>query len=418
MILMKKFYLLLGLIFGFYAAPGQGSQPGLSIDQNGVTRRASLFLPSDYSADKTWPLVINFHGYTGDPEQHIAVTGMNALAEEAGFLIVYPQGLEVEPGFISNPFLPAKAPGWNIGGSLSEYDDIDFVSRLIDRIEENYNIDPARIYVCGMSMGGMMAYYVACQLSDQIAAVAAVAGEIPKMPGGLYDCEPSRPIPVLHFHGTDDILVLYNNLENNPGLGALGTVQFWVNNNECNSDQETQDLPDLDTEDESTVTSIYYSDCADDTEVLLYRINQGRHSWPGSDFPVPNNAAVIIVGKPNQDVNASAEILEFFDRHRLPESLTAFKTILPSEINLRVFPNPFHDQLQFEFTLKNPAAVQLTLFNALGQPVQNVIETRIGAGFHRVDWQPPAGQVPAGLYFYRLQVEEQLVSGSVLWQGR
>ncbi len=122
------------------------------------------------------------------------ISGWNDLAEEHGFLVVYPEGT----GF------PRR---WRAGGWPGDpMADVVFISDLIDTLSAEYNIDPARIYANGLSNGGGMSFLLGCALSDRIAAIGGVAGAY-ALP--LEDCLPSRPVPMIIFHGTVDAIVPY-----------------------------------------------------------------------------------------------------------------------------------------------------------------------------------------------------------------
>jgi polyhydroxybutyrate depolymerase len=123
----------------------------------------------------------------------VAFTGLNEKADEAGFLAVYPNGTGEK-----------RSLTWN-GGNCCGYavenqvDDVGFVRALLDDLEKVVTVDPSRVYATGISNGAIMAYRLASELSDRIAAVAPVAG-----PMGTATCSPRRPVSVMHFHGTDD----------------------------------------------------------------------------------------------------------------------------------------------------------------------------------------------------------------------
>lgn len=406
---MKKLYTFLCLILLSYPLLVRGQLTTIVINQDSVNRIARIYIPSAYTGEEPWPLVLNFHGALIDIDGQVA-HGMNETAETKGFLVAYPQGMEVK---LNNPLLPDRGSGWNIGGGLSENEDLAFINSLLDKIEADYNIDPARIYATGFSMGGMMSYYLACSFPDRIAGVASVAGGLSK-PGRLYDCEPERAIPVLHIHGTDDPLTNYFPTTDSPLFSAEGTTQFWVDNNNCTDDPVETEAPDTDTEDESTVTIFHHNDCAEGAEVLLYRVNEGRHSWPGTPVPPPTaGAGVFIIGKANMDINANEVILDFFGRHPLTSTRSPLR---PEEVQLSVFPSPFSDRLTFTFELPESARVRLTVFNSIGQVIPNLVDQQLPAGQQRVEWQTPSSRLPAGIYYYKLWIDARFVSQAVVKQ--
>lgn len=162
-------------------------------------------------------------------------------------------------------------------------------------MKDYYDIDLNRVYSTGMSMGGFMSYRLACELSERIAAIASVTGLLAAFP-----CTPARPLPVLQIHGTADGTVPYS--------GVSSTISFWVGENNCPVSPVITNLPDINSTDASTVTKSYYGFCDDSTEVILYTVNNGGHTWPD---------AAINIGVTNRDFNANSEVWNFFKKYAL-----------------------------------------------------------------------------------------------------
>jgi polyhydroxybutyrate depolymerase len=298
-------------------------------------RTYKLYVPADYTGDEPWPLVMVLHGFGLDADFMIAMTGMNAVADTGHFLVAYPQGLLVNNPSATPPF-PPIAPGWNIGNLFtSGNDDVGFVSKLIDKVSLSYNIEPAKVYACGLSNGGMMVNKLACELSGRIAAIANVAGSSAEM----VACDPGRPVPMLILHGTSDPIAPF---DGDPGFlqPVLNTISFWVGNNNCDAEPSETMLPDIVTSDSSTVTLKTYGNCDAEAEVLLYQVENGGHTWPGQLIPPPP-----FVGVLNEDFNATVEIWNFFNRHEHPnpagqvidaqfihnDSLRTYKLYVPAD---------------------------------------------------------------------------------------
>ena len=129
---------------------------------------------------------------------------MNALADQYGFIAVYPAGSERASG---------RGGTWNIGGasSPSSANDVAFVQALLSDLERAAPIDHARIYATGVSMGGVFSYRLACEMSNTFAAIAPVSATMVEP-----SCHPSSPVAVLHIHGTDD-----NRIPLNGGQGEM-----------------------------------------------------------------------------------------------------------------------------------------------------------------------------------------------------
>ena len=193
---------------------------------------------------------------------------MSIEADRGNFLAVYPAGT----GFLSH------MPTWNSGNCCAyalrnRVDDIGFFRVLIDQLEREYAIDPKRIYVTGISNGGMMAYRLGCELADKIAAIAPVEG------AQNSECRPAVPVSLIVFHGTADRLVPFNGGSTRFQIGPArkdnsvsNAISFWVNEDECS--------PRPHYEETRSAHLSTYSECKDNTGVVLYTIEGGRHAWP------------------------------------------------------------------------------------------------------------------------------------------
>lgn len=272
----------------------------------GVDRWYSLFVPNSYDGMPT-PLVIDLHGYLSGSAGQAAMSDFARLAEEERFVWVTPQG-------------NGAMPYWNAVPHPDLPDDVAFVEDVIDDLERRLCIDSARVYVSGFSNGAFLASLVACRLSERVSAVAAVAGLL--LPA---NCEPSRPVPVLAIHGTDDRYVSFDGGPN-PGLDELPwndessaafnglpfakvttTAANWATLDGCDPDPSTTKVgPNVDL--------IEYSGCSADSVIRLYVINGGGHTWPASAFSVASEA---ILGPTTHEIDASRVIWEFFKDHPL-----------------------------------------------------------------------------------------------------
>jgi polyhydroxybutyrate depolymerase len=163
-----------------------------AIESGGQTRHYRLHVPPGYRPDEPVPLVINLHGLGSSMDQQALLSGASEKADEAGFVVVYPQGSDVPRMWHGEP-------------SPAGREDVQFIRELVAHLQERLNIDPDGIYATGFSNGGGMAHRLACDLSDTIAAIGPVAGAY------LLDerCAPERPVPVIAFHGTADPIVPY-----------------------------------------------------------------------------------------------------------------------------------------------------------------------------------------------------------------
>jgi polyhydroxybutyrate depolymerase len=266
-----------------------------SLISSGEKRTYLLYVPASYDPAVPTPLVISIHGYAEWPAHQMQLSHWNDLADQYGFIVVYPSGTDF-------PMRWRTTPGSDMDAGLMP--DVVFISDLIDSLAAQYNLDPTRIYVNGLSNGGGMSMTVACMLSERIAAAGSVAGAY------LFpwsDCQPTRQVPVILFHGTDDPIVPFEGGPSRSFSLPFPSIPDWVGQlaqfNGCSGES----IPLLDSGD---VSGIQYLGCYAD--VVFYTIAGGGHAWPGGE-PLPE----FLVGHTTQDIDATRTIWEFFQRHPL-----------------------------------------------------------------------------------------------------
>ena len=237
-----------------------------SFEFDGRLRNYMVYLPDDYTGSTNFPLVIHLHSGGWTAQQDMDYIKLNQVAEAYGFIVVYPSAINKR---------------WNSDGRPApEADDVGFIDALIDIMNSRYSIDLERIYACGYSRGGFMAYTLACQLGHRIAAIASVAGVLSTSVAD--SCSPLKTMPVLHIHGTADTWVPINGASG--FYSADQTLSYWTSFNDC-LQVETIILPDLDPTDGCTVEKTAYTDCSDNSNVVYYKVIDGGHTWPGAGPP-------------------------------------------------------------------------------------------------------------------------------------
>jgi polyhydroxybutyrate depolymerase len=264
---------------------------------SGEQRTYLLYVPESYDPARPTPLVITFHGFAQWPAHQKQLSGWNDLADQHGFIVVYPSGTR----------FPLR---WHAGGRFANdtgvAQDVTFIADLMDQLAQDYNIDPSRIYANGMSNGAGMSFVLACQLPGRIAAVGLVAGAY------LYTwdaCRPARPVPAIAIHGTDDPIVPFEGGTAGPFDAPFPTLPDWIatlaERNGC--DAVPGELPAS-----GAVSGVQYSGC--EADVVFYTVTGGGHTWPGGE-PLP----VWIAGHTTEDLNATQVIWDFFQQHPLRE---------------------------------------------------------------------------------------------------
>lgn len=286
-------------------ASAKASDETLTVD--GRERR---FLVHDYSRAGKAPVVILLHGGGGNPENAVNMTQFDVVAAREGLIAVYPGGTGGLPG--------GRILTWNAAhccayAMRNKVDDVAFVSAIIDHLVGSGRADPARVYVTGMSNGGMMAHRLGRELSGKIAAIAPVVGAV------FGDEPPPKgPMPALIIVGAEDQTV--------PGsggpLGLQGDVlrggppaedrsvaparaqaDLWVLANGCRAQKTSQD---------AAAKRTLWTGCRSGAEVVFVEVANNGHAWPGGR---PGRAGA---NAPSQSYSASEEMWAFFKRQTRP----------------------------------------------------------------------------------------------------
>jgi polyhydroxybutyrate depolymerase len=302
------------------AEQARAQDPLFTLLSGGRTRDYVVHFPAERDRASPLPVVVYLHGGAGS-SRAAYLDRMNEAADRLGFLLVSPDGT----GPISGRLLV-----WNSGAqggrSCCGYavenavDDVAFASAMLSQVERDFKVDRRRVYVAGISNGGSMAYRLACELSPRIAAAATVAGWTED------SCRPQRPVPVLHIHGTGDLMSPYLGGETGqllPGLpppcvgpdrqrvvctapSAARRVEQWVELDRCTE----APVPVFE---KGAARCESYRKCAAGAEVEFCTIKGGGHAWP-SGFQY---APVAKIGPVTQDLSFD-QIWDFFRRHSLP----------------------------------------------------------------------------------------------------
>ena len=257
----------------------------LTLEHKGLNREYVLFVPSAYDSATAIPLLFNFHGFGGNASEYMAYADMRTLAESEGFILVYPQGSDLD-----------GSPHWNTcpngGDNKSNADDFGFIAALVSELSGTYSIDQKRIYAAGYSNGGMMAYGLANYRSEIVAAVASVSGT-------MLDCTatPEHPMPVIHLHGTADDTLPYGG--NNYYNGAQTVLNHWITFNNTNSSPTVTS----DTSGSMAIEQYVYDQGDAGVAVTHYKYIGGGHDWFTASYQGEDTARLIWDFVSRYDIN-------------------------------------------------------------------------------------------------------------------
>jgi polyhydroxybutyrate depolymerase len=229
-----------------------------TISVGGLERTYRLHKPAGLPAAA--PLVVMLHGGFGNGAQAEKAYGWDKLADSSKFVVAYPDGLN---------------RAWNVNGggccgkpAKEGIDDVAFITAAVSDVGNNVNIDASRVYVTGISNGGIMSYTLACNTG-----IFAAIG--PDSATQLDPCRFPRLTSVMHIHGTADRLIRY---DGGPGAGVAHIDgppvpelnAFWRNADQCRAPAVTTSGP--------VTTST--AGCADNRSVVLVTVEGGGHQWP------------------------------------------------------------------------------------------------------------------------------------------
>ena len=290
-----------------------------SLNHDGLKRTYHVYVPSSYNKETKIPVVFLIHGGGGNGNQVRGTQNMDEIADREGFIVVYPDGTGKE-------ILGKKLFTWNSGNCCGQsvekdIDDVGFFEKMINELPNNFNVDKQRIYVTGISNGGQMSHRLACELSDKIAAVAPIAGPV-GVDNEMPPCNPLNPISVLIYHGKQDPCALYDGgclpsggcffreaagIEVGELTCMLSTEEVknkWITRNNCLGQSSV-------TYEKGDVKCLTYSDCNEESEVVLCTSETAGHTWPSGTTKIDN-----VVGEVTYDFS-NEQIWEFFKDKRL-----------------------------------------------------------------------------------------------------
>jgi polyhydroxybutyrate depolymerase len=271
---------------------------------DGRERTYHVYVPSNLTRGQAVPLLVALHGGTGWGAQFEQNSGFDHLADQHGFIVVYPDGVGIGPR-------GTALRTWNGGGccgpaARQQVDDVRFVRLLVEQLRQQHSIDPSRVFAAGHSNGGILAYRLACEASDVFVAIGVQSSSLE-----MSSCRPSRPVSAIHIHGTADRNVP---LRGGEGPNAISGVSFrrpidgartLALADGCQPKPMTQrDSTNHD------VTITQWTSCDDGTEVRFVTVKGASHAWMGHPTLAPR-----AVGEPYEKLDSTEVIWRFLSAH-------------------------------------------------------------------------------------------------------
>lgn len=291
-------WLLIVALFVEIRAPMRAQAVSETIIAASAKRHYWLVVPPNPAPDRPMPIVFLFHGanLTGMALQK---QGFTPLALREKFIAVYPDGLDGH---------------WDGGREYvgGRGDDIQFVSTLIDSLAKRFPVDQRRIYATGESNGGIFCYTLAARLSERIAAIAPVVGELSIDIARHFP--PKTPVSVIAFNGTADTFVPFDGVPEAALMSATRSAASWRVWDGCAARPDLQDVPlvEVDRQAGLRIARVDFTGGQGGSEVVLYIVKGGGHTWPGFDT---NKVWAKQAGKTAQSIDATKLIWEFFVAH-------------------------------------------------------------------------------------------------------
>jgi polyhydroxybutyrate depolymerase len=286
-----KLLLCLLLLTSCDKEPARPYRIEATMQVDGRTRHYLLYLPSGYYDNSSqYALVLGLHRGGGSAVQFDRHYGLTQKADASKFIVVYPEGVRSDG--------PLGVRTWNAGTCCDyavehQIDDVKYIRQLIDQLTARYRIDTKRVYATGMSNGGMLAYRLACEMPEKIAAIAAVSCTMV-----ATDCHPARAVPVLHLHSVLDETV--------PPEGGIGIRGYYFPPVDSALNVFAFGASPVIVKDDAEYKLTKWGD-----RIEYYLTKDGGHAWPGAVSTTSWG------DEPSSVIHANDLLWEFFQRHAL-----------------------------------------------------------------------------------------------------
>ncbi len=254
------------------------------------------------------PLVIGLHGSGTSPSVFEHVSGLDAVADEHGFVVAY----------LSSPM--PTSPAWTLTDMPAN---LAYVSSEISRLTSEQNIDPNRVFVTGFSAGATMSFFVGCQLSSRVAGIAPVSGAM----RFTDPCTLAHPVSELSIIGTNDVIPINGSARL---LSADAVAERWRGMNSCTSQSSSSAV--------GPVTATAWNTCNDSSGVGLNVVSGGTHQWPRGQYNAAEAIWAFFAAHPGTPTTAPSARLSSLAVRRsgLKRSVRAVFNVPETAVALRV----------------------------------------------------------------------------------
>ena len=306
-------------------APESGSYV-FTLQFDGITRDYRLHVPPAAAGGQPLPLVLNLHGATQNAQLEEITSDMDPNADMNGYLVAYPDGTRISKVLAPDPVAKNAQYGWNAGQCCGlpvtkHINDVGFLLKVIADVAARTPVNLRRVYMTGISNGGMMAYAMAAEASRHVAAISSVSGQVE-----IPVIHPTRAVPTMEFHSVNDPIAKFDGTPNaNPllRLSVMQGIDQWVRADGCNTKPHTGTTivgAAGSISAAETATPITYTHCRSGAEVALWRFTGSGHVWPGSPLNTGPKKTWILagVGRGIILVDADETMWQFFERYSLP----------------------------------------------------------------------------------------------------
>ena len=243
------------------------------ITVDSIEREYYLHIPDNLPNNA--PLIMIFHGYSGNALNTIKTTNFNQLADKNGFIACYPQGLIDKD---NNAF-------WQVGYTFHkdlDVDDVKFIQKLIEKLKSEFQLSKKNVFMTGFSNGGDFCNLLSCETDGLFRAAAPIISCF--MEEIFNNCQYANPMPTLMLNGTKDPITFWDgDMTDSQGYGPYISTKSMINFRlkQIQHDKVIRDtLISSDSDDKTLVAIEKYSSSISKNQVWMYSYLNGGHGYP------------------------------------------------------------------------------------------------------------------------------------------